>query len=354
MAANGSCVAPCDFDGDGDTDLFVGSRSVPGAYGLPPLQFLLENDGECNFSQVSEGRAPGLNELGMVTDACWVDDDGDGDLDLVIVGEWMQVTLLKNREDGFTDGTVGAGLDGTSGWWNCIEAVDVDNDGDQDLVGGNLGLNTLLKASSRESVELFVNDFDNNGTPDPVICAYHEGTSYPIATLDELERQIPGLKKRYASYAAFGEKTARDIFGSEKLEEAYHRSAQFFSSALFLNRGDGTYTVEELPGFVQFSPVRDVISGDVDHDGRADLLVAGNDYSARPSLGRYDASYGWFLYSNGKGDFVPVMPVKSGLKITGDTRRLAWIEVDGYYFLLAAVNNGQLQLFRAGQMRCKR
>jgi len=226
--------------------------------------------------------------------------------------------------------------------------VDVDNDGDQDLVGGNLGLNSILKASPEEPVELYVNDFDNNGSPEPLICAYYHGVSYPIATLDELNQQLPGLKKNFSSYAAFAGETAVDIFGTEKLEEAYHRSAQFFSSALFLNRGDGTYTVAVLPGFVQFSPVRDVVSADVDHDGRTDLVVAGNDYSARPSLGRYDASYGWFLYGNGEGDVVPVLPVKSGLKIAGDARKLAWIEINGQTYLLAAVNNGQLQIFRAG------
>jgi hypothetical protein len=351
MAANGSCVRPCDYDGDGDVDLFVGTRSFPGAYGLSPDQFLLENDGMGNFRHLAEEKIPGLKGMGMVTDASWVDDDMDGDMDLVVVGEWMAVTLLRNEGGSFSDGTLTAGLGETSGWWNCIRSVDVDGDGDPDLAGGNLGQNTMWKASPEEPVELYVNDFDNNGSPEPLICSFREGKSFPIATLDEMEAQMPGLKATFSGYAAFGGKTARDIFGAEKLENAYHRSALFFSSALFLNNGDGTYTIGELPGVAQFSPVRDIESGDVNLDGRTDLLLAGNDYTARPSLGRYDASYGWCLLGDGEGEFIPLMPVESGLKIEGDARRIRWIRIDGQLFLLAAVNDGPLQLFRTGPVR---
>ena len=350
MAANGSCVRPCDFDGDGDTDLFVGSRSIPGTYGLPPDHFLLENDGNGNFTRAGDERMPGLKGLGMVTDACWVDDDDDGDKDLVVVGEWMEVTVFRNREGMFEDATMAAGLEGTSGWWNCIEAVDVDGDGDPDLIGGNLGLNTLLKASPEEPADLYVNDFDNNGTPEPIICNYREGTSYPIATLDELDQQMPGLKQRYSGYASFGGQTARDIFGSGLVDQSYHRTAQLFSSMLFLNRGDGTYSRVELPAMAQFSPVRDLETGDLDQDGTMDLLVCGNDYVVRPSLGRYDASYGWCLMGDGKGSFAPLLPMESGMKIEGDSRSIRWIRIDGRLFLLALVNNGTMQLFRAGSL----
>ena len=348
MAENGSCVCPCDFDGDGDTDLFVGARSIPGAYGLPPDHALLENDGNGHFIHVEDERIPGLHGLGMVTDACWVDDDLDGDPDLVIVGEWMEVTVWRNRDGIFTEVTEEAGLEGTAGWWNCVEAVDVDGDGDPDLVCGNLGLNTLLHASPKEPVELYVNDFDNNGTPEPLISSYSEGTSYPIATLDELNQQMPGLKQQYPSYASFGGETVRDIFGPELVEQAYHRKAEMFSSVLFMNNGDATYSRKELPAMAQFAPVRDLVGRDLDRDGHMDLVLAGNNYVVRPSLGRYDASYGWCLLGDGTGNFVSLVPGESGLKIEGDARKLGWILIDSKTFLLAAVNNGALQIFRTG------
>jgi hypothetical protein len=325
----------------------VGSRSIPGAYGLPPDQYILENDGIGHFSHLEDDRVPGLNGLGMVTGACWVDFDLDGDRDLVMVGEWMEVTVWRNQDGSFSDATTEAGMDGTSGWWNCIEALDVDGDGDPDLICGNLGMNTLLKASFEEPVDLYVNDFDNNGTPEPLICSYRKGTSYPIATLDELDQQMPGLKQRYSSYASFGGETVRDIFGPELVEQAYHRQTRMFGSVLFLNNGDGTYRRKQLPALAQFSPVRDLVGTDLDRDGHMDLVVVGNNHVVRPSLGRYDASYGWCLLGDGTGNFEPLVPGESGLKIRGDARRLRWIRIDGRAYLLAVVNNGDVQLFRS-------
>ncbi|MCH7733014.1 MAG: CRTAC1 family protein [Candidatus Marinimicrobia bacterium] len=345
MAYNGSCVRPADFDGDGDLDLFVGSRSLPGAYGLSPGQFLLENDGNGIFKDVTDHRTKGLKDAGMVTDACWIDYDRDGDPDLVLVGEWMKVCIFRNDEGHFTDVTGPAGLDETSGWWNCIQVADVDLDGDLDLIGGNLGLNSLLKASKQEPVEMYVNDFDNNGSLDQVICSYHNGISYPIASLDELAGQMAGLKKKYPNYSDFGGKTAKDIFGKEKLDQSIIRRAVLFETCLFLNNGDGTFEINELPKIAQFSPVRDIFVHDFDLDGKSDLVLVGNNYSVRPSIGRYDASYGWCLLGTGHG-FSALMPVESGLRINGDARRIHPIEVLGKHFLVVVVNDGNLQIFQ--------
>lgn len=346
ISHNGSCVRPYDFDGDGDIDLFVGSGSIPGAYGLSPNQLLLENIGHGQFKDVTDDRMKGLKNIGMVTDACWMDYDQDGDADLIVVGEWMPVCILRNENGLFTDVTSMAGLDETSGWWNCIQAADVDSDGDLDLIAGNLGLNSMLKASIKEPVEMYLNDFDNNGSLDQVICSYQNGISYPIASLDELSSQIAGLEKKYPGYSAFGGKTAMDIFGKKTLDQTILKSAVLFESCQFLNNGDGTFKINKLPTAAQFSPVRDIIVRDFDMDGIMDLVVVGNDYSVSPSIGRYDASYGWCLLGDTSNGYKVLMPVKSGLIVKGDARRILPIEILGKHYLVTAVNDGDLQLFR--------
>ncbi|MCX6254243.1 MAG: VCBS repeat-containing protein [Bacteroidia bacterium] len=346
MPHNGSCVRPYDFDGDGDLDLFVGSRSVPGAYGWSPDQFLLENDGHGHFKIVTDDRMSGLKNVGMVTDAVWMDYDRDGDQDLVLAGEWMKVCIFRNDKGHFTDVTSAAGLDETSGWWNCIQVADVDRDGDLDLIGGNLGLNSLLKASTKEPVEMYLNDFDNNGSLDQVICSFQNGISYPVASLDELASQIDGLEKKYPNYSDFGGKTAKDIFGKNTLDQSILKTAVLFESCLFLNNGDGTFKISKLPVEAQFSPVRDILVHDIDKDGKSDLILAGNNYAVRPSYGRYDASYGWCLLGDTGHRYNALMPVESGLKIIGDARRILPIEVSGKHYLVAAVNDGDLQIFK--------
>jgi enediyne biosynthesis protein E4 len=348
LMQNGSCVRPSDFDGDGDTDLFIGTRSIPGAYGVSPEQFLLENDGSGRFTPVAAERLGDLYKAGMVTDACWIDQDLDGDPDLVVVGEWMNVSIFRNDGETFTNITGTAGLEETSGWWNCISAADLDQDGDLDLVGGNLGLNSMLKASATEPVELWLNDFDNNGIPDPIICRYNNGTSYPIATLDELKRQIIGIGQRYPAYSDFGEQTVTDIFGQEALSKSLHKKAVLFESAVFLNRGDGTYETNPLPVEAQFSPVRSIQTGDFNGDGITDLIIAGNNYSTRPSLGRQDASYGWFLQGTVNKTYEVRMPAESGFLVTGDTRKMHLVEIEGKPYLIVAPNNDQIQLFKSG------
>jgi len=345
IASNGSCVRPADYDGDGDLDLFLGSRSIPGAYGLSPDQFLLENDGTGFFKDVTDNRTKGLKNAGMVTDASWVDYDQDGDPDLVLVGEWMKVTVYRNDEGHFTDITGKAGLDETSGWWNCIKVSDVDLDGDLDLIGGNLGLNSLLKATIQEPVEMYINDFDNNGSLDQVICAYQEGTSYPVASLDQLAGQITGLKKKYSNYSDFGGKTIKEIFRTEKLNQSILKRAVLFESCVIINNGDGTFKINELPKIAQISPVRDIAFHDYNLDGQLDLVLVGNNYSVRPSIGRYDASYGWCLLGEDHG-YSTMMPSESGLRINGDARKILPIEIMGKQYLVCAVNNGYLQVLR--------
>ena len=257
----------------------------------------------------------------------------------------MNISLFRNEEGAFTEISGTAGLENTSGWWSCIQVADLDNDGDPDLIGGNLGLNSFLRASLQEPVEMYMNDFDNNGTLDQVICAFYNGTSYPIASLDELAAQITGLKEKYPTYADFGGNTAREIFGEEKLDKSLVRKAVHFESTLFLNKGDGTFEIIALPKEAQFSPVRDIHVLEYNNDGMGDLILAGNNYSVRPSIGRYDASPGWCLMGTPDPGFRVLMPLESGLTIDGDARKIEAIEIAGQRFLVVAVNKGDVQLF---------
>jgi enediyne biosynthesis protein E4 len=346
LSHNGSCVRPCDFDGDGDLDLFLGSRSVPGSYGLSPVQYLLENDGLGHFKDVTDSGLSDLKNMGMVTDAAWMDFDGDGDPDLVATGEWMNISVFRNDKGKFTDVTSAAGLGETSGWWNCIRVADIDGDGDPDLIGGNLGLNSILKASVSQPVEMYLNDFDNNGTLDQVICSFQNGMSYSVASLDELTAQMPFLGKKYPHYADFGGKVIKDIFDKKAIQQSALKKAMLFESSVFLNNGKGVFSRVSLPSETQFSPVRDIIVQDFNLDSIMDLILVGNDYAVRPSYGRYDASYGWYLPGNREGNFSIMMPVKSGFVVKGDARRIGRVTINGKQHIAVTVNNGDLQLFQ--------
>lgn len=345
LAFNGSCVRPADFDNDGDMDLFIGSRSVPGAYGLSPQQFLLENDGSGKFSNVTKKRINEIEYSGMVTDAQWVDYDNDGDKDLIVTGEWMKIMVYRNENGYFKDVTFSAGLDNTSGWWYCLHACDIDMDGDLDLIGGNLGLNSILKASVREPVVMYLNDFDNNGSPDPIISYYQDGLSYPFAPFDELADQINVLRTLFPNYSDFGGKTVQVIFGRDILEHSITKKAELFESCLFVNNGNGTFSIVRLPIEAQFAPVRSFVVDDFNKDGISDIAIAGNNYSVRPSYGRYDATYGWCLLGAEDYSFKSLMPSKSGLIIKGDARKVLKVEISGKHYLIALINDGTMQIF---------
>jgi hypothetical protein len=347
-ANNSSCVRPCDFDRDGDMDLFIGSRSVPGAYGLSPNQLLLENDGKGHFTDITDSKAVGLRNIGMVTDASWFDYDKDGDNDLVLAGEWMNVCIFRNDQGRFTDVTRAVGLNETSGWWNCLEVTDIDADGDLDIIGGNLGSNTVFKASVKEPVELYLNDFDNNGTTDPIIGSYQDGVCYPVASLDELVSQMPDMKRKYPSYSDFAGKSVFDLFGREKMEKSTVKKAVLPESCLFENNGNGTFSVKKLPVTAQFSPINDMLSGDFNSDGNPDLFLVGNNYQERPSLGRQDAIFGWCMLGINR-DFKPLMPVQSGFDVHGDSRKIAGIRIAGKQHVVVGVNNGEIRIFQIRQ-----
>ncbi|MEM6784362.1 MAG: VCBS repeat-containing protein [Bacteroidota bacterium] len=344
--SSGSTVAPADFDGDGDVDLFVGARSVPYRYGVVPRSALLLNNGRGRFSDITERRAPGLVEAGLVTDATWTDTDGDGDLDLVAVGEWMPVRVFENAGDGTLNAADVPGLDATEGWWTRIEAADLDGDGDEDLVVGNLGLNTKLRATPERPVTMHVADFDSNGSTEQLLSLYPPGsdTAYPFTLRKDLVRQLPHLKRRYPRFEGYAEQTVEDIFTTEELASAEVRTATTFASSVFMNEG-GAFVRRALPYDAQLAPVYGLLADDLDGDGSTDLLLAGNFYDVRPDLGRMAASYGLALRGRGDGTFDSLWPRKSGFFVPGQTRRLVSARTSNGVRVVAAKNDAAPQVF---------
>lgn len=339
FAESGSVAIPGDFDDDGHPDLFVGRRAVAGKYGLTPRSYLLHNDGAGHFTDVTMERAPALAEAGMVTSAAWIDDDGDGKLDLAVVGEWMPVRVFRQESDRFVDRTAAVGLAGTEGWWNTVSAVDVNGDGRKDLVLGNLGLNSYIHASAKEPARLYVGDFFETGTLKQILTFYKHGVSYPIAGRDELVRLMPQLRSKYPSYASFSASRVDEILPAHELAKAKVLEARQFASAVAMNDGHGAFVLRPLPAEAQFAPINASVAGDFDGDGHTDLLVAGNFFGVTPLFGRYDASYGVLLRGSGDGRFVAADMEATHLVIEGQVRHMAQLRGAGGAALIAVARN---------------
>ena len=351
LAESGSVAVAGDFNGDGHLDLFVGRRAVARNYGLTPRSYLLLNDGKGHFTDVTlERGGDALAHAGMVTSAAWVDLDGDGQLDLVVAGEWMPVRVYRNAHGRLVERTADAGLAGTDGWWNSVSVADVDGDGHPDLVLGNLGLNSYIGASEKEPARLYVGDFFSTGTIKQILTAYHDGVSYPIEGRDELIHAMPQLASKFPTYASFGASTIEDILPKSELARATVLEARDFASAVALNDGKGHLRMRALPTEAQFAPVYANVAGDFDGDGQRDLIIAGNMYGVMPMLGRYDASYGLLLHGDGRGGFSPVDMSRSRLVIDGQVRHMAMVRGAGGKRLLAvARNNDKLEIWQVGQ-----
>ncbi|MDN5211382.1 VCBS repeat-containing protein [Fulvivirgaceae bacterium BMA12] len=341
---SGACVKPHDFDNDGDIDLFIGGRQVPGSYPMPANSYLLRNDNG-RFIDVTPTLASELTGIGMVTDAVWLDYDGDADKDLIIVGEWMAVTILEHKGHSFAL-DANTGLENSRGWWFSVAGADIDQDGDMDLVGGNLGWNYKYKTSEKEPFQVYRNDFDNNGTQDIVLGYFNDGKLYPVRGRQCSAEQMPFIKQKFPTYDLFGKAELDDIYGKASLNQSLHLITDTFASSYLENLGNGKYAIKKLPIEAQLSAVNGIILRDFDGDLNMDLLLAGNHYASEVETPRNDAGIGLWLRGDGKGGFEPVAAKTSGLYATGDTRDLDMIRLaNGDLGLLQTTNNDRLRLF---------
>jgi len=341
-----SCVKAGDIDGDGDMDLFVGGRVVPGKYPAPPESFLLLNDGKGNFIDATNNIFPAFKNMGMITDALWMDINKDGKNDLIVVGEWMPVKVLINHDKVLKDESSNYIKFTTNGWWNKIYADDFDGDGDKDLVIGNIGLNTQFHSSEKEPLQLYYKDFDGNGSIDPVFCYYINGVSYPANSRDDLADQLPMVKKKFLEYYQYANATITDIFTSDQLKDANVLSVTEQSTLYLQNDGGKGFSKKPLPIEAQYAPVYAIISVDANKDGKKDLLLAGNNSWTRIKYGRYDANHGVLLIGDGKGNFSYVPQTRSGLNVRGDVRSILSLKTVAAESILFGINNGPVISYR--------
>ena len=347
MYVNGSCVSPGDIDGDGDMDLFVGGRSVAKNYGVIPRSYILENDGKGYFSDQTAQYAEALEYPGLVTDALWMHLNEDAYPDLLLAGEWMPIRAFVSEQGKWIEATETLGFAQTHGWWNTLLVEDLDGDGDQDILGGNLGLNTAFEASLENPCTLYIRDFDQNGSIDPIMCSHKEGKDYPIAFRDELLTQLPSLKKKFTSYAAYAASPIEHIFPKEELAKAEKRFVYSFASAYFENQGGGKFQKKELPMEAQIAPIYAFTSLDTDSDGLAEGICWGGNFSGvGPFQGSYDASLGGLALIRSGANFEYIPPRKSGFWVEGEVRNLLKLSMaNDRQVLIVAKNNSPIQLF---------
>lgn len=340
VPVNASVIVKNDFDKDGDPDLFIGGRSIPGIYGSSPFSYLLQNDGKGNFKDMSKQMFGNDNKLGMVTDAKWADLDNNGYDDLVIAGNWMGILIFKNLNGKFSKE---AQLEKYKGWWSSLQVADVNGDGNPDIIAGNLGLNTKFKASFNEPIKIYIKDFDENGTKECITAMYKsDHQSYVFHLRQDLVAQIPFLKKRFLKYEDYAGKPFDEVFTSEMIKGAEVHEINFLQSALFINKGNSTFNCEPFPAKAQLSSVNTIVYDDLNKDGVKEIILAGNFYGFKPEVGRLDANYGnVYQYVNKR--FVYLPPVKSGLNLHGQVRSSLIVNnKNGQKYYLFGKNNGEL------------
>ncbi|MET0300599.1 MAG: FG-GAP-like repeat-containing protein, partial [Flavitalea sp.] len=340
-ASSKSVIRACDYDGDGDPDLFVGGRVIPGMYPVAPQSYLLKNNGKGMFLQVSTP----FDKAGMITDAAWLDLNNDGRKDLIFCGEFLPVTVYINSKEGFVEKTKDYFPVSDPGFWNTLKVADLNGDGLEDLVVGNLGSNTQIKASATEPADLYYADFDKNGSIDPFFNFYLGGKSYPFVSRDELNDQIYPMRRKFASYKDYSAATMKEIFSAEDLANATHLQVTETRSVVYLRKGK-VFEKQLLPPAAQFSMISRIETGDFNKDGKIDLLLTGNHSDNRLKIGSIDANYGCVLLGDGSGNFKYVDQVQSGLSVAGDVKSMLTIKVKNENIIVAAAGDHPLQFIK--------
>ncbi|MFT4152762.1 VCBS repeat-containing protein [Parafilimonas sp.] len=335
-----SGIAVYDFNGDGYPDIFLGGRVVTSHYGDAPRSYLLLNDGTGKFTDVTNRFAKELSHVGMVTNAVWYDIDKDGDKDLVLSLEWDGIVAFINDHGHFTKKY----LTDKKGWWNFVLPVDIDNDGDIDLIAGNLGLNSRLKASDKQPVRLYINDFDDNGTKEQILTYYLDNKEIPFANKEELQKQMPVIKKKYEYAGDFARASLTDLFSESKLKSSAMLTANWFSNTIFINDGKQNYKAVEMPANAQFTTCKTAAVADVNNDGLPDVLLGGNYYDNNIQMGRYDADYGTILLNRGNDTFIA--GTLNGVVIKGQVRSIKPIQLANKQAFIYARNNDSALVVR--------
>ncbi|MFS4493093.1 VCBS repeat-containing protein [Maribacter sp. 2308TA10-17] len=344
--ASGSTVNGADYDKDGDIDLFIGGRVRPGEYPMPQESVLLKNEstsGKIQFIKDSQSINQVFKDLGMVTSALWTDFNNDSWPDLIVVGEFMSIRFFQNTSGQLAEVTENSGLHNTNGWWNSITSGDFDNDGDTDYLLGNLGLNSRYKASAQEPLCIYASDYDKNGQIDPVMCYYVDGENYIAHSRNDLIDQINAMRVRFRTYSDYANATFEESFTKEEIAEAHVVKSETFKNSYLENLGDGKFELHELPIKAQIAPMYGMTTRDYNQDGNLDALIVGNFYSGEVFTGRYDASIGWLLQGDGKGNFESVDVSKSGFFVLGDAKSQVNIFTNNQELTISGINNEKLK-----------
>ncbi|WP_369765448.1 VCBS repeat-containing protein [Flavobacterium sp. WC2429] len=343
--SNVSVIAVNDFDNDGDNDVFIGSRSIPGVYGISPKHVLLENDGKGNFKNSIDKIAFKLNQVGMITDAVWEDIDGDNKKDLIVVGDWMAPIVFKNTGKKLTE--YKSNLSEYSGFWNAVSCVDLNKDGKKDLVLGNKGTNTPYKATATNPLKLFINDFDGNGTIEQIVTRCNNERDLPINLKKELAGQIPSIKKHNLSYADYATKTFQELFSEEVIKNSEIKKATIQESIIAINKGNGKFEIQVLPKEVQFSTVNTIFTTDINKDGIMDIVLGGNQYEFKPQYSRLDSNFGSVLLGSKNGKYTWVPYEKSGFFMRGEVKHLKEIKnKNNSKSIIAVINDATPKIFQ--------